>query len=208
MTLNIWRQGRNQEGWLTSEAKKKARLGTKEPDGDPPKFVRMVPRFFTDIQVLVSLTAMDSPPNIPVRASNDKAIYIVGDASGSGFGSVRWIQDGEVVDAQFGNWKWEVTENESSNFRESANLVHSLRTYLKSGRIEQGSEVFICTDNAVAESTYFKGSSKSSKLHELIVDLRRLEMEGDLIVHFLWISGKRMIKQGTDGLSRGDFHLE
>ena len=67
----------------------------------------MVPRFFTDIQVLVSLTAMDSPPNIPVRASNDKAIYIVGDASGSGFGSVRWIQDGEVVDAQFGNWKWD-----------------------------------------------------------------------------------------------------
>ena len=99
LTLNIWRQGRNQEGWLTSEAKKKARLGTKEPDGDPPKFVRMVPRFFTDIQVLVSLTAMDSPPNIPVRASNDKAIYIVGDASGSGFGSVQWIQDSEVVDA-------------------------------------------------------------------------------------------------------------
>ena len=110
-----------------------------------------------------------------------------------------------MVDAQFGNWKWEVIENESSNFRESANLVNSLRSYLKSGRIEQGSEVFICTDNAVTESTYFKGSSKSSKLHDLIVDLRRLEMEGDLIVHFLWISGRRMIKQGTDGLSRGDF---
>jgi len=115
------------------------------------------------------------------------------------------MQDGEVVDAQFGNWKWEVTENESSNFRESANLVNSLRSYLKSGKIEQGSKVFICTDNAVAESTYFKGSSKSLKLHDLIVDLRRLDMEGDLIVHFLWISGRRMIQKGTDGLSRGDF---
>ena len=30
-------------------------------------------------------------------------------------------------------------------------------------------------------------------------------MQNQLIIHFVWISGKRMIKQGTDGLSRGDF---
>jgi hypothetical protein len=31
-----------------------------------------------------------------------------------------------------------------------------------------------------------------------------MKMEGELIVHFVWIAGKRMIAQGTDGLSRGD----
>jgi len=31
---------------------------------------------------------MESPPEIPIRAPNDKAIYIVGDASGSDFGSI------------------------------------------------------------------------------------------------------------------------
>ena len=64
--------------------------------------------------------------------------------------------------------------------------------------------MFICTDNAVAKSTYFKGSSKSYPLHNLIVELKRLEMEGWLIIHFIWIPGTRMIAHGTDGLSRGD----
>ena len=29
-------------------------------------------------------------------------------------------------------------------------------------------------------------------------------MNSDLIIHFIWISGKRMIAQGTDVLSRED----
>lgn len=65
--------------------------------------------------------------------------------------------------------------------------------------------MFICTDNAVAKSTYFKGSSKSYPLHNLIVELKRLEMvEGWLIIHFIWIPGTQMIKYGINGLSRGD----
>ena len=51
----------------------------------------------------------------------------------------------------------------------------------------------------------YKGSSKSPLLHQMVLDLRKMEMIGDIIVHFVWISGKRMIRQGTDGLSRGDF---
>ena len=38
----------------------------------------------------------------------------------------------------------------------------------------------------------------------MIVKLKKLEMERTLIVHVFWISGKRMIKIGVDGLSRGD----
>ena len=44
----------------------------------------------------------------------------------------------------------------------------------------------------------------SPYLHAIVLELRKIEMEGLLIIHFVWFSGKRMIAQGTDGLSRGD----
>ena len=129
-----------------------------EPDGDPPEHVKIVPHFHLDLKALMTLTAMVTPPDIPIRASHDKALYIVGEASGLGFRSSWWVQDGIAIDDQFGRWSFNVTENESSNFRESANLVNSLKSCLKNGKIQIGTEVFICTKNAVTESTYFKGS--------------------------------------------------
>ena len=41
---------------------------------------------------------------------------------------------------------------------ESANLVNRLKSHLKNRKIQPGMEVFICTNNTVFESTYFKGS--------------------------------------------------
>ena len=204
LTLNSWRKGRDQNGWMTPEGLRAARMGLKEPDGEHPEWVRMVPRFKLDLEALMTLTAYDAPPDIPIRASHDRALYIVGDASGEGFGSCVWRQGDEVIDTEFGRWTATVTEEKSSNFREAANLVVRLRRLIDANSIPRGTEVFICTDNAVAESTYFKGSSKSSPLHNLIVELKRLEMEGWLIIHFIWIPGTRMIAHGTDGLSRGD----
>ena len=93
----------------------------------------------------------------------------------------------------------------SSNFRETANLVISLREKIGAGTIESGSEVFVFTDNSTAKATMYKGSSRSPLLHQMVLDLRKMEIVGDIIVHFVLISGKRMIRQGTDGLSRGDF---
>ena len=181
------------------------REGKLEMDGDPPEWVRMVPRFRDDVEALMVLTDYDEPPEIPIRAKNPDAIYIVGDASGSGFGSCVWVQGGRIVDTEFGRWTEDVTNDKSSNFREGANLVIRLKRMVECGKVSRGTEVFICTDNKVAEATYFKGSAKSRELHEMIVELRKLEMDSGLIVHFLWISGKRMIEQGTDGLSRGEF---
>jgi hypothetical protein len=40
-----------------------------------------------------------------------------------------------------------------------------------------------------------------------VLRLRRLEMENNMIIHVVHVSGKRMIDQGTDSLSRAD-HLE
>jgi hypothetical protein len=168
-----------------------------------------MPRLKYDVQALLEFTHYDEPPDVPIRASNQRAMYVVGDASGAGFGSSSWQQESDEVHADFGKWMEDVTNNvtnnESSNFREAGNLIIRLKRMLKTGEIEEGTEVFVFTDNQVAESTYFWGSAKNFKLHQLILGLRKLEMEGKLIIHFVWIAGTRMIDQGTDGLSQGGF---
>ena len=132
-------------------------------------------------------------------------MFIIGDSSGPGFGSVFWVQGEKTVNAEVGRWKKEVAEGESSNFREACNLVNRTIRLAKEGKIKTGSEVFVVTDNVVTESIFYKGSSKTSSLNELIVELRKLECENCLIIHVIWCSGKRMIRTGVDGISRGDF---
>jgi hypothetical protein len=94
--------------------------------------------------------------------------------------------------------------HESSNFREALNLVMMIESQVENGELPPGTEVFVFTDNSTAERAFNKGSSSSKKLHELVVKLRKMEMLGHIAPHFVWISGERMIAQGTDGLSRGD----
>jgi len=103
-----------------------------------------------------------------------------------------------------GNWSLYVTLNASSNFREAAILAIQLKSIVSNGDLKKGSEVLVFTDNMSAERTYYKGSSTSLHLHQLVLELRKFQMEGLLKIHYVWFSGKIMIWQGTDGLSRGD----
>jgi hypothetical protein len=138
-----------------------------------------------------------------VRATSSAAAYLVGDASGSGFGDCLWVQGAKGMDIAFGSWDNAVSAS-SSNFREGYNLVLRLESLLQEGAMCRGTELWIFTDNAVAESSFNKGASKSKLLHELCVRLRKAEMTHGLHINMVWIAGTRMIAQGTDGLSRGD----
>jgi hypothetical protein len=60
------------------------------------------------------------------------------------------------------------------------------------------------TDNGVTEHAYFRGTSKSKQLFDLVLKLHKLEMKGDLHIHLIWVAGTQMIAQGMDGVSRGD----
>jgi hypothetical protein len=51
---------------------------------------------------------------------------------------------------------------------------------------------------------WHKGSTKSRLPHGLVQRLRKLKMDGELFIQVVWVAGSRMIKRGTDGLSRGD----
>ena len=91
----------------------------------------------------------------------------------------------------------------SSNWRELANLVAAIKELAEEGRLE-GKEVFLFTDNMVSERAYFKGTSKSKTLFELVLELRKLELTGRFKLHLIHVAGTRMIESGVDGLSRGD----
>ena len=56
----------------------------------------------------------------------------------------------------------------------------------------------------MTESAFWKGTSHSKKLCDLVVRLRKLEMDTGMILHVIHVSGRRMILSGVDGLSRGD----
>lgn len=90
-----------------------------------------------------------------------------------------------------------------SKFCEGSNQMTCLKKMVECGSIQRGTEIFICTNNQVAELTYFERSSKFYKLHKMIISLRKLEMYGALIVHFLWILGKCVIEQKQTDYLRG-----
>jgi hypothetical protein len=117
------------------------------------------------------------------------------------FGATIQIKD--KIWYEYGQWCSEIVEESSSNWREFTNLVAFLE-----GTIEKhglgGSEVFIFTDNSTSEAAFWKGTSKSRLLFDLVPRLKKLEMNFNLILHVIHVSGKRMIDQGSHGLSWAD----
>jgi hypothetical protein len=208
MTVDSWRPNRDSEGWRLrpqhvwrAEESGDWEEHVSEPDG--PVEVKAVPRLRQDLEALQVLTQGTQPPFRRVRGSaTGCAYYGFGDASGSAFGAT--IQIGNEVEYECGQWSLEVVEEETSNWKEIANLVRALYRLVKEKGL-QGTEIFVFTDNSTAEGAFWKGTSKSRRLFELVLELKQLKMEADLILHTIQVSGRQMIiVQGMDGLSRAD----
>ncbi len=159
-------------------------------------------RFIDDLRALLRLSESDSPPT-PIRVARSKtvvtAVYGFGDASGKGFCGTLGYHD--QVNYRIGVWGSD-EESESSNYKELCNLVQTCEEEAASWRL-YNAEFYLFTDNSTSESCFYRGSSKSKLLHELIVKLRKLEMDYNLTIHLIHVAGTRMIAQGTDGGSRG-----
>ena len=233
LTLDSWRTGRDAEGWKVNKKRKRSAddgvqveeeeygaewisehflfrkdgveqiVPPTEARDKAPGKVSAVPRLMDDLRVLLDFFEPEAPLWRFVRGAEVFAVqYGFADASGQGFGAT--FEDAEGVDYRFGNWG-ESTAAESSNFRELNNLVEALESkFEQSTGTLVGREIFLFTDNQVAEGAFYKGTSGSRKLFELVVRLRKLEMFSGCKIHIVHIAGSRMIAQGTDGLSRGD----
>lgn len=207
MTIDYWRPNRDREGWRFSDSYVNGMKDRGEWPEDydslkGPLFVKAVPRLEHDLRALAELMVGEVPLVRRVRGrSTAQVLYGFGDASGTAFGAT--IQIGDTINYQYGQWSSEITESSSSNWRELNNLVCSLTELGRQGLLD-GHEVFMFTDNSTAESAYWKGTSKSKALFELVLQMKRLEVDTDMILHVIHVSGRRMIAQGTDGLSRAD----
>lgn len=166
-----------------------------------PKTVFPVPRLEADLLALKQLFSSHHPIVRHVRSHLVSVVlYGFGDASGLGFGSS--IQTNLGLRIRHGIWGSDA-KNKSSNYKELRNIVETIEADVRSGFLS-GSELFIFTDNIVDESCFYRETSSSRHLFNLIFRLRKAEMDGGLKLHVLHVAGTRMIQQGTDVISRGN----
>jgi hypothetical protein len=211
LTLHSWRPNRDEEGWkLASSTVERdrddwpgeAEMGNGSvTEQSHPARVKAVPRLKDDLRALLTLTESENPPLRLVRPSMVRSVrYGFGDASGAGFGST-FSAPGEIL-YRHGIWGND-DSGRSSNWRELTNLVETLELEAMEGRLH-GCEIFMFTDNSTAEAAFFKGTSSSILLFNLVLRLRKLEVDQQCLLHLVHVAGTRMIGQGSDGLSRGN----
>ena len=91
-----------------------------------------------------------------------------------------------------------------SNWKEFENVVDGLELEGADGLLF-GASVFLATDNTTVEGCLYKGNSTSEKLFDLVVRMKKLELKYGCQISVTQVSGLRMIAQGTDGVSRGQW---
>ena len=125
-----------------------------------------------------------------------------GDGSGTGTGGTFILPEQSTL-MWSGTWH-PVVYSFSSNWKELATLRESLRRLLEHRPPEiEGSTVFYFTDNSTTYYIAASGSSPHPRLHDLISDIRLLELQLAVVLEVIHVPGLVMIEQGTDGLSRG-----
>jgi hypothetical protein len=212
LTLHGWRPGPGDDGWKLASWKMERNWddwpGEKDLDkgsvintDEHPSKVKAVPRLKDDLRALTLLTSSEAPPLRLVRPCKVCSVcYGFGDASGSGFGST-FTAPGAIL-YRHGIWGDDGADK-SSNWRELTNLVETLELEAMEGRL-QGCEVFVFMDNSTVEAAFFKGTSSSPMLFDLVWRLRKLEVAQQCLLHVVHVAGTCMIGQGSDGLSRGN----
>ena len=209
-TLNGWRPDRDEHGWRVYALKLERRaqrdeLGDRLVDPQAPRAVKPNDGFVFSLEGLETLTACDDPPFNPARPRKGAvASYSAGDSSKAGYGSADWVVGHSTISFHFGTWTKQVSDS-ASNYRELLGVVLRLERLHSEGKLNSGYEHFIFTDNFVTESAHSKTTAKSRELFSLMLRIHTLELRAGIFVHVIWYAGKRMIANGIDGLSRGDF---
>ena len=132
-----------------------------------------------------------------------------GDGSGTGTGgstelyalSPKEHDTNPNTELWMGTWQMKAAL-ESSNWKEAMTVLHSLRQERGLGRAK-GATIFYITDNLVSYYIINGGSSRSPKLHSIVTEIKDTVAELGCGLEVVHAPGTLMIKQGTDGLSRG-----
>jgi hypothetical protein len=231
LSLETWREGRDEDGWklqprkprdINQEEEKDNHKGKPEGmesvkiklvaqtamgeenrgSGPPSGITKAVPRFKEDLEAILELASGGKPALRCVQSKRIlTAYYSFGDASLADFGST--IQRPSGVHSRFGLWVKD-EEDKSSNYRELRNLVDTVKEEASKSYLKN-SKLWLFTDNSTAKSCFYKGGLSSKLLHELILRLKKAKICHGFILHLVHVAGTQMIAQGTDGFSRGSF---
>ena len=101
---------------------------------EEPSRVFPVEQLLSNVKALTKLTAPATPPRVKLRAQDVlQVLYLPGDTSGAGFGSVITKKDRIMYES--GTWTPEWAE-ESSNSREADNLVTKIESLVREGKVQ------------------------------------------------------------------------
>ena len=95
-------------------------------------------------------------------------LFIYGDASGAGNGISFWRKGESRIGVEYGEWTREYSEK-LSNHRKRFNFTLFLEKLVSQGQVKPGTEIFVFTDNQDTESAFYKGTSPSRTLFELVL---------------------------------------
>ena len=132
-----------------------------------------------------------------------------GDGSGTGTGgTINFLnlegQDEPIkLDIWMGTWNGTVVHS-TSNWKEMCTLRQTLQNESNLGGIRvKHRRLLYCTDNSVMCDIFRRGVSKSDTLQKLFLEVKLLELQLDCHLLLIHVPGTTMIREGTDGLSRG-----
>jgi hypothetical protein len=203
--LEAWRPHRDSDGWRIDESDDEESdvFDAIDEKTTPPTTMRITSDVNRDLKALLCFYQEEEPVFLLVRPrdSND-VVYLGGDASAAAFGAGQQLPDGTVT-VWLGNWSAKET-SQGSNWREATNLARALLNQIRAG-VFDGKEVWMATDNLVWALIANKGMSKRKGLSDIVLEIKLECRQHEVFWHPFHVSGKRMIKMGFDGLSRGDF---
>ena len=99
LTMNTWREGRDQDGWKMASCMRSEAWSAKEEARDRPTLVKAAPMFFSHLHAMQMLFRSSKPTlRLSIRGTSIYEVcYMFGDASGAGFGSSSWTRGGDHV---------------------------------------------------------------------------------------------------------------
>lgn len=132
-----------------------------------------------------------------------------GDGSGTGSGgTINFIsqnnRDSNInLNVWMGTWD-DTVVSASSNWKEMCTLKQTLENErIRGGNRVRHRKLLYCTDNMVMCDIFRKGNSKSPTLQRLFLEVKLLEVILQCHLLLIHVPGTTMIREGTDGLSRG-----
>ena len=83
------------------------------------------------------------------------AFYLLGDASGQGFGLGLWYHEGLRYDSENWSIQW---KNQTSNWKEGTNITVQFEELAEENKLDNG-QLFNLTENQVFDECFYKGHS-------------------------------------------------